>query len=76
MKVGLYYFLLEKLSIETNLGSFVANMGKSEFFSESYYTDNSNQVQSDLQKQDSSAIRFNLINQFTFDQILTINYYF
>ena len=70
-KVGLYFFLFDQLSIETNLGNFVANL---QFTNNEFKRQDVEGVQKDKDK--FSNINMNLANSFTFDQLFTINYYF
>lgn len=69
-QLGIYFFILSQLSIETNLLQFAIS-----------YEDVKNTERSvdtiQLEEEGSnSRVDLNLINDFTFDKIFTINYYF
>ncbi|MFK7952714.1 MAG: hypothetical protein AB8B73_07680 [Ekhidna sp.] len=68
---GMYFFLIPRLSIETNFIQFVLS-----------YTDSNNEYEDLIDNMieegegNNSNVRLNLINSFSFDKIFTVNYYF
>jgi hypothetical protein len=70
-KVGLYCFIFDQLSIETNLGNFVAQLRYSKNEDENNYSSGIRKI-----KYHTAGVNLNLANSFTFDQLFTINYYF
>ncbi len=70
-EVGIYFFVLEQLSIETRLARFF-------FLYEDQQLEERRVLDGTVRDGDGSDTRldFNLINNFSFDQIFTINYYF
>ncbi|MEM7297407.1 MAG: hypothetical protein AAF391_03975 [Bacteroidota bacterium] len=70
-KVGLYFFLLDRLSLETRLSRFYLSYGDVQLLN----VDLVNNEQAEAEGSNSS-IDFSFVNNFSFDQIFTINYYF
>jgi hypothetical protein len=68
---GMYFFLIPRLSIETNFIQFVLS-----------YSDSKNEYEDLIDNRieegdgNSTNVRLNLINSFSFDKLFTINYYF
>ena len=68
---GIYFFLLPQLSVETNLGQFLIAY-------DDIRIEESDQILDEAVERSgsSSSVDLNLINQFTFDKIFILNYYF
>lgn len=69
--LGLYYFISDRFSIETNL----ANVNFSKTFRETEQTDYFNNSFT-TSKGNSNSIGLDFINQLSFDKIFVINYFF
>lgn len=65
--LGLYYFVLNKLSLSLNLGYIRISSGK---------TSTQNRNSTNISDSNSSNVHVSFINQISFDQLLTINYHF
>ncbi|MEO9869109.1 hypothetical protein [Ekhidna sp.] len=70
-RVGLYYFLFSKLSIETNLLRVSVSYRHQNFERRDIRNDEFTKGEGNV-----STAGLNLVNQFTFDKIFTLNYYF
>ena len=70
-EVGIYFFLLDRLSIETRLARFFMAYGNAKH-------DRSDLMNGERLEDEgtSTDIDFRFINQFSFDSIFTLNYYF
>lgn len=68
---GMYFFLIPRLSIETNFLQFILSYSDSN-------SEYENLIDNQIEEGDgnSANVRFNLINSFSFDKIFTLNYYF
>ena len=66
-RLGIYYFISPRFSFETNLANVV--------FSKDWETLSTSNEGTKISK-DGNRLDLNLINQFSFDQIIVINYYF
>ncbi|UII31429.1 autotransporter outer membrane beta-barrel domain-containing protein [Fulvivirga ulvae] len=69
--LGLYYFISPRFSLETNLANVV--LSKQFLDKETRNTSTEDTLSQSLER---NNLDFNLINQFSFDQIIVINYYF
>ncbi len=70
-EVGIYFFLLNELSIETRLARFFIAYEDSEHTRRDFILG-----ESQVGDGSSTHVNFRLINNFSFDQIFTLNYYF
>ncbi|MEO1253452.1 MAG: hypothetical protein AAFY41_01020 [Bacteroidota bacterium] len=70
-EVGIYFFVLNELSIETRLARFFLSYSDREIENRDLFNNTVNEGDGS-----STSVDFNLINNFSFDQIFTINYYF
>lgn len=68
---GLYFFILPQLTIETNLARFTLSYHDTE---RSAITNDG--AERELGESSTINMNFNIINQFTFDKVFTLNYYF
>jgi hypothetical protein len=71
LRGGLYYFITEHFTVETNLGQFVFRLSSET--SENTTADNQVDTSTESTSFDS---QLNLINQLSLDQIFILNYYF
>ena len=71
MKMGLYYFIFDQLTIETNLAQVVMSASQGKRREE-------DQENGEVSKgeQRSSALNLRWANKISFDQLFTLNYYF
>ncbi|MEM6830290.1 MAG: hypothetical protein AAF551_07220 [Bacteroidota bacterium] len=70
-EIGIYFFILEQLSVETNLARFFIS------YSDDKITLRDLEMDETLDGEgNSTSINFRFVNNFSFDQIFRLNYYF
>jgi|GEM_PF-1684809 len=75
-KFGLYYFIFDQLAIETSLARLVLSASKGNVKNKNLTSPNNWQNDDRIGSINDSSINLNFINQLSFNQVFTLNYYF